>query len=199
MDRLLSPIRGRFAELVANMSGRDRKLFVGLVVTAYVLGLGGLWWLGNGQLASVQGSIDAQEHNLVLLNALAADQASAGEEAQKIERQLAKFAGQDLPSYLEKAAQKTGVTTNLQGVRDKSTTTDGSIEEHAYTVDLSKISLQQLTEFLYEVETTGYPLKIRSMKTKTVTLAGVKSLSVTMEISAFRLVDAATSTEEKSG
>lgn len=200
MYGLLAPIRARFADIIANMSARDRKLFVGLVVSGFVAALGGLWWIADEQLLSVQGSIDAQEHNLVLLNALAAEQASAGEQAQKIERQLTKFAGQDLPSFLEKAAEKTGVTTNLQGVREKSTTTEGNIEEHGYTVDLSKLSLQQLTEFLYEVETAGYPLKVRSMKTKAVTLAGVKTLSVTMEVSAFRLLEAKPeTTEEKAG
>lgn len=76
-------------------------------------------------------------------------------------------------------------------MREKGTTTEGTLEDKTYGVELSKLSLQQLVEFLHEVETSRYPLKIRNAKVKTQTLAGQKVLNVTLEVSAFRLVEAA--------
>jgi hypothetical protein len=66
---------------------------------------------------------------------------------------------------------------------------------------MSKVSLDQIVSFLYEIETAGYPLKIRSMKTKTATVSGAKVLNVSMEVSSFRLVadESAGAAEEKAG
>ncbi len=57
-----------------------------------------------------------------------------------------------------------------------------------FTVTLNDISLQQLSEFLYEAEASGYPLKIRNTKVKTHTKKDEKLLQVNMDISAFRAV-----------
>lgn len=199
MDRVFGPLKARFSDVLANMSPRDRKLFVGLIVGAYVVVLGGMYWLASRQLADVQSRIASAEQTLGLVTGLAADQESAGAEAKRIDEQMQKYEGQDLPSFVERAAQKTGVSSNLQGVREKQVVTDGPIEEHMFTVDVSKVSLQQLVEFLYEVETTGYPLKIRTMKTKVVSVSGVKMLNVSMEVSAFRLLAEGAPTEGGEG
>lgn len=194
-------LRARFGEMIGAMSKRDRVLFVGLVIGAYVVGVGGLWWLARGQLGDLQSRIDGQERNLTLLTSMADDQAQAADRVTKIDQQMAKYADQDLPAFVEKAAQKTGIASNLQGVREKQKATDGDIEETPFSVELSKVSLQQLTEFLYEIETAGYPLKVHTMKTRLVTVSGVKMLNVSMEIGAFRIVNEAapTATEEKPG
>lgn len=188
MERLFGPLKARFSDVLASMSPRDRKLFVGLVVGGYLVVLGGLFWFASRQLADVQSRIASAEQTLGLVTGLAADAESASADIKRIDEQMAKYAGQDLASFVERAAQKTGVSTNLQGVREKQVVTEGSVEEHMFTIDVAKVSLQQLVEFLYEIETTGYPLKIRTMKTKVVSVSGVKMLNVSMEVSAFRML-----------
>lgn len=201
MVHMMEGLRARFGEMIGAMSPRDRVLFVGLVVGAYVLGLGGLWWLARGELGDLQSRIEGQEHNLALLTVMADDQASAADSVQKIDAQMVKYADQDLPAFVEKAAQKTGIASNLQGVREKQKTTVGDIEETPFGVELVKVTLEQLVEFLYEIETAGYPLKVHTMKTRLVTVNGTKMLNVSMEVGAFRVVSTAatTSTEEKPG
>ncbi|MDP2314461.1 MAG: type II secretion system protein GspM [Pseudomonadota bacterium] len=196
---IVEPMRERFAQLVATMSPRDRTLFVGLVVFAVVALLGGAWWVSRSILGDVRSRVEQREETLALLSALAADQAEAAAQVETIEAELRKSDGQDLPSFIEKSAEKVGIATNLQGVREKQVVTEGSLEEKTYSVEVSKILLPQLTDFLYAIETGGYPLRVRSMKTKSVTTQGVKMLTVSMEISAFRLLDssAEASTEEE--
>ena len=186
---MVEPLRERFSELVATMSPRDRRLFVGLIVFAVVTVLGGAWWISSSILEDAQSRVAQREETLGLLQGLAADQAEALAQVETIEAELRKSEGQDLPSFIEKAADKVGIASNLQGVREKQVVTEGSLEEKTYTVELSKIQLAQLTDFLYQVETGGYPLRVRTMKTKVVTAAGVKTLTVSLEISAFRLTD----------
>ena len=197
MIGVFSALKGRFGELVANMSPRDRKLFVGLVLGFYLFSLGGLWWLANGVLDGQRSRVAAAELTLSSVRELAADEGAAAGQLARIDEQMARYAGQDLASFVEKAAQEVGVATNLQGVRERQAVTEGLVEEHSYSVELSKISLQQLVEFLYEIETTGYPLKVRSMKTKVVTVSGVKMLNVSLDLSAFKLV--AVAAEAKAG
>jgi type II secretory pathway component PulM len=191
MTTVLEPVRERFAELVASMSARDRSLLVGLLAFLVIAVGGGAWWLGRSALGDVRSRISQREDTVALLNGLASDNEEAAAQVKSIEDELRKSAGQDLPSFVEKAAEKTGISANLQGVREKQVSTEGTLEEKTYTVEVTKISLQQLTDFLYEVETGGYPLKVRSMKTKAITASGVKVLNVSMEVSAFRLLEAA--------
>ena len=191
MSRIVETLRGRFGDMVAAMTARDRKLFVGLVVFGYVAVVGGLLWVGRSQLGDLQSRVEAQEETLSLVTLLAAEQLDAADQITTIEDQLRKNATTDLPSFMEKATQKVGISAQLQGVREKGTTTEGTLEDKTYGVELSKLSLQQLVEFLHEVETSRYPLKIRNAKVKTQTLAGQKVLNVTLEVSAFRLVEAA--------
>lgn len=186
---MVEPMRARFAELVATMSTRDRTLFIGLVAFVLLSLFGGAWWIGRSILADVGSRVDQRVETLALLNGLAADQSAAASQVAEIEAELRKSDGQDLPSFIEKVAANTGLSTNLQGVREKQIITEGSLEEKTYSVELTKILLPQLVEFLHAVETGDYPLRVRTMKAKTVTTAGVKMLTVSMEISAFRLID----------
>ncbi len=186
---LMEPVRERFSELVATMSPRDRALFVGLVVFVVLALLAGGWWLGRSILGDVESRVAAREQTLVQLRALAAEHATASDSVAEIEADLRKNAGQDLPSFIEKKASEEGISANLQGVREKQIATEGTLEERTYTVEITKITLAQLTAFLYAIETDGYPLRVRSTKVKSITQQGVKLVNVSMEVSAFRLTD----------
>jgi type II secretory pathway component PulM len=197
---VLAPVRARFGQAVSSMSPRDRKLLVGLVIFGVACLLGGVWWFGSKELADVRSRVSDREGTLETVRSLLQTEAGARSEAEKIEDQLRKNAGEDLPSFVEKTASKAGVSASLSGVREKEQSVDGNLEERRYSVELKQLTLQQLTDLLYALETAGYPLKVRSMKTRTVTASGAKALNVTLEISAYRLVEdekAAPAAEEK--
>ncbi|MFN7145753.1 MAG: hypothetical protein ACK4YP_18405, partial [Myxococcota bacterium] len=153
VSTMMEPVRERFSELVATMSPRDRALFVGLVIFVLLALLGAGWWLGRSILGDVQSRVQAREEALATLEGLAAQNAAALEQVGEIEEELRRHAGQDLPSFIEKQAQGGGLSANLQGVREKQTITEGTLEEKVYTVELTKITLAQLTTFLHAIET----------------------------------------------
>lgn len=191
MKALFERLRARFGETVGGMSARDRNLFVGLIIAGYLVMVGGTFWLLRGVAGDARSRVASREETLALVQALASDQAEAADSVASIENELKRNATVDLPSFIEKSAQSVGISANLSGVREKATTATGTLEEKTYGVELVKLSLAQLVDFLHEVETSKYPLKVRSLKAKTQTSAGVKVLNVTLEMSAFRLLESA--------
>jgi hypothetical protein len=113
----------------------------------------------------------------------------------EIEEVLRQNESQDLPSFVEKAALKLGLGANLKAVKAKGTTTTGNIEEKAFTIEIDKVTVTQLTDLLFEMETTGYPLRIRSTRLKTSGPPGSRLLSGTLEVSRFKLDESGTTTE----
>lgn len=184
---MFEPVRSRFSALVADMSPRDRSLFLGLVIAAYLGALGVTAWGGKSLLSDVQSRISTKQTALTRLESMQSEYAANSARVVEIEDTLRTNANQDLASYVEKAAQKVGVGTNLKAVREKGVSTQGNLEEKSYTVDIDKVTLTQLTDFLFEIETNGFPMRIRTSRVKTSGAAGARLLSATFEISAFRL------------
>jgi type II secretory pathway component PulM len=186
----LAPAKTRFGELAATMSPRDRRLFVGLVVFLCGSVLAGAWWYLERSVASLDSRIIDREDKLDILDEMVAEFQAASETAGRIEEKLTEYAGQDLSAFIEATAKTTGIQQNLKGVREKGTSTEGSLERREYTVELDRVSLQQVTDFLYAIETSGYPLKIANAKFKTLTWGGQKVLQATFEVNAYSLPEA---------
>ena len=189
-------IRGRFEEAVGTLSARDRRLLGGMAVLVTMFMLGGGGWLASGRLSDIHMRIGEKEHTLMLLKSMKGDQESAAAQVERIEEALRQNAGRDLSAFVEQSAQNAGMAGNLQSVREKGATTDGNLEEKTYQAEISKVSLQQLNDFLHALETGGYPLRVQNLKVRTATSAGQKVLNATLEISAYRLIEEATGGKE---
>ena len=192
----LEAFEGRIQDALADMSPRDRMLAAGLVVAATVGLLGGGGWWMKGRLNTLDARLADHEETLRLIRVLAAEQGSTADTEKEIETLLQKNAGTDLSTYLEQAAERTNVRDRLDAVKEKSSSIDGNLEEKMYAVTLSKLTVEEMGNFLYELEGNGYPLKVRSFKSKTKTGANGKVLDLTLDISAFRLVEAAPAATE---
>lgn len=184
---ILAPAKARFGELAATMSPRDRRLFIGLVVFLCASLLGGAWWYLERSVADLDSRVADREDKLALLEEMVAEFQAASETAGRIEEKLTEYAGQDLSAFVEATAKTTGIQQNLKGVREKGSSTEGTLLRRDYTVELDRISLQQVTDFLYAIETSGYPLKVANAKFKTVTWGGQKVLQATFEVNAYSL------------
>ena len=191
----MTALRARFASVQARVEGildgmspRDRSLLIGLVgFFAIVVVLGGAWAM-NGKLGSMEKMRDARIEDLNYVNRSLTEYQEAQINLEQIEKDMARFEGQDLSSFLEKAADSAEIRDRLDSVRENSVVEMGDLEEKNYSVKLSRVSLDQMVSFLYQVEGTGYPLKITSAKFKRVKVSGDWLLNVTLEIAAYRLI-----------
>ncbi|MDG1481708.1 MAG: hypothetical protein P8R54_19085 [Myxococcota bacterium] len=191
----VAAIQERLQDLLASMSSRDRTMFIGLVIFAGVLVVGSGAYLMNRSISGLESRIDSQEHTLQIMKAMASDYEESSEKSAQIEKELASNTNNDLSAFLEKSAKTTGIDDRLDAVKEKSTSSDGVLQEKLYAVSLSKLELTELSEFIYEIETAGFPLKILTMKVKTRSKKGEKTLSVDLDIAAYTLLE----TEESEG
>ena len=177
-------------DLLASLAPRDRTLLVGLFTAGTLaIVLGGGWWMSSS-LAGLRSRVADRAETLRLMQLMAADHASALEEATAIEEEVRKHAGTELPAYLEQAATRSGVTDRLNNVQDKGiVAAEGALQETRYSVSLSDLTTDELANFLYEVESNGFPLKIRNTKVRARTRREERTLTVDMDISAFRLLE----------
>lgn len=192
MSSLSTRIRAlsdRALDLVADMTPRDRMLLIGLVAGAVLLSVGGAGWWMSSTLSDLRGRISEREQSLLNVQLSRAQYEAAAVEAAQIEQQLRANAGTDLSSFLEKAATAAQVKEKLDSVREKSSATEGNIEEKLHSVSLRKLTTEELSNLLLEIETAGYPLRIKTLSVKARKRSDEVTLNVDMDISAYRVLD----------
>ena len=180
-------ILDRIQDVLADMTPRDRMLLLSLTIALLVAIVAGSSYAMKKSLDTLEGRVKERANDVQFVYTTAQEYADAQANLQVLEADLQKTSSVDLSAFLEQAAQKASIDSP-DSVREKSSTTEGNLEEKQFTVTLNDISLQQLSEFLYEAEASGYPLKIRTTKVKTRTKKDEKLLQVNMDISAFRAV-----------
>lgn len=189
--KLLEPVRTRFGAMVAEMSPRDRTLFLGLLVLGYAGAIGMTLWLTNTAVGDARSRVDAREVALSRLQLLEAQYLENAGTVEQIEALLRENANQDFQAYVEKAAQKAGISGNLKAVREKGMTQDGTLQVKTFNVEVDKVTLQQLTDFLYAVEAGGFPLRINTSRIKASGQPAAKLVTASLEIHAYRLEESA--------
>jgi type II secretory pathway component PulM len=187
MRERFDDILDRIQDVLADMTPRDRTLLFGLTIAVLVALVVGSSYAMKRSLDSLETRVNERAMDVQYVYTTAQEYADAQANLQVLEADLLKTSAVDLSAFLEQAAQKASIDSP-DSVREKSSTTEGNLEEKQFTVTLNDISQQQLAEFLYEAEASGYPLKIRTTKVKTRTKKDEKLLQVNMDISAFRAV-----------
>jgi hypothetical protein len=145
----------------------------------------------------MQSRLDDRSETLRLIGVMADDEKLNAEKAGQIEAELKRHSGTDLSSYLEQTAEKVGVRDRLDSVKEKQAIVDGNLEEKLYAVALSKLTVTEMSKLVKELESNGYPLKVRSLKLKTRNSGDEKLIDMNLDISAWRVVDDAAATKSE--
>lgn len=189
LDRF-QPLADRARDQLAAMSPRDRKLLLGLGIGGALLVVFGGIFLMKGALDAREAKVADRQETLRRVHLLAADFADSQAQAEQIEAKIAEHAGTDMSAYLEQVASRTNVGDRLDAVRQKATSEEGTLQETIYAVSLSKLGQSELATFLYELESTGYPLQVRTMTVKSRRRADEVTLNVDLDIAAYKLISA---------
>jgi hypothetical protein len=159
--------------------------------------IGGSGWWVNGRLHDMQARLDDRSETLRLIGVMADDEKLNAEKAGQIEAELKRHSGTDLSTYMEQTAEKVGVRDRLDSVKEKQAIVDGNLEEKLYAVALSKLTVTEMSKLVKELESNGYPLKVRSLKLKTRNSGDEKLIDMNLDISAWRVVDDAAATKSE--
>ncbi len=187
--RPFQPLQDRLRNTLEGMSARDRALLYLMVIFFILVGLG-LGTMGvRSHLGRLEETLDTRRGQLTMVREMAVEYADGTEQLAEVEEKLRTHRSTTLSAFLEKSADKVQIRDSLKQVKERSSTTLESLEEKQYTAQLRPVTLEQLVGFLYEVETSGYPLLIKTLTAKTITISGVKNLDVTLDISAYKLLE----------
>jgi general secretion pathway protein M len=141
---------------------QKRALTIGLIFVAgaVLLQFAVFPWLDLRQ--KVQTSIKANEKTLRELTTLGREYAvlrRSSEAMRKvIEQRPPGFA---LYSYLEKKANETGLKAHIKAINPLKPTAVGAYEETAVEIKIENLTIKQLTDFLYNVESPEQMVRIR--------------------------------------
>ncbi len=166
------------------LSPRDRKLGGGLVAFLALLFVGGLWWTLSGILAA---HVRSSNEKLGQIQALQAEYAGAAETLASQETRIKQFADQPVGAWIERLAQENDVATQLRAVNETSAEVVGSLRQTHYKVELKQAQYDAMLEFLYALETGGYPARVEQASIRT-TVAGrerAKVYDLTLELVAY--------------
>jgi general secretion pathway protein M len=112
----------------------------------------------------VQNAISASEKTLRELSVLGAEYGVLRQRSEEIRRVIDRRPpGFALFSYLEKRAGDAGVKTNIKSINPLKSTPAGAYEESVVEVKLDKLTMKQLTDFLYQVESPTDLVRVRKM------------------------------------
>jgi type II secretory pathway component PulM len=185
----LAPLYERVEAILQGMAPRDRKLLLGLLLVVVVVLYGGSFWVMSGFLEDLDDDVNTRQSTLAFLVTEGAGYDDTRAQAEQIEEQLREQAGKSLSSYLEKAAEKSDIKDQLDRVDEKSIVAIGDLETQRVEVSISKVTLEQLANFLYEVESGDFPLRIQSTNVRVKKSRDGRLLNVKFDIDAFRLLE----------
>jgi general secretion pathway protein M len=112
----------------------------------------------------VRGAIAGSEKTLRELAIRSAEYGVLRQRSEEIRRVIERRPpGFALFSYLEKRADDAGVKTNIKSINPLKSTPAGAYEETAVEMRLDKLTMKQLTDFLYLVESREELVRIRKI------------------------------------
>ena len=173
---------------LTSLSERDRKLLLGLAAATLLTVIIGAAFAMNSMLDSVYAKVEYREDALRRATVMAVEFQSNEETSQRIAEKLEEHKASNLSAFLEKTAQTVGIADRLDSVKASSTSINGELEETLYAAQFSKLSLEEATNFLFEIETSGYPLIVQSTRLKTRRLKGERLIKMSIDIAAYKPV-----------
>lgn len=177
-------------DTMAGLSDRDRKLLIGLLGGMFVALLVGGFYLMNSALGRIESQIEYRQDALMRAQGMALEFQANETKAAQIGEKLEEYKAANLSAFLEKAAQTVGIADNLDSVKATSSSVNGDLEETIYSAQLSSLSLEAATNFLYEIETSGFPLVVQTARFKSRTKKGEKLIKLDLDIAAYKLISA---------
>lgn len=130
--------------------------------------------------------IKAKESNLTELNSLKNEYKERQSETRRMERQIKKSAKNlTLPSLLENLAKATNLKEKMTGLKANETIKSKTYIENSVEISLKGIALDELMEFIYNLETLPYMIKVKGFKIKTTYGKAPKKINLTLRVSLF--------------
>lgn len=184
-------IRTQAMDIFSSLPQRDRFLVIIVTAILFFGGIGAAIYSMTTSLRARDKELETLDVNIELLQIIQTEREIVQVKVEEIELALAENATTDLSAFLEKAATEAGFNPKEKSmqVREKSTVTDGSLQEKIFSVSLTKLSTEEFSRFLLKTETSGYPLQIRNSTIKRDKRGEEITLNVNLDIAAYKMLE----------
>ncbi len=179
---IVGAVQAQFDQL----SPRDRRLLAGLLAFFGLLFVVFVAMTLRGRLDDKASRVVAHKETLSAMHELQREYAFAAARIEQAEARLREFGSKPLQAYVEETARRVDATDELAVSRQQSEVVQG-VEQTRYKVELRRVPLDAAVQFIYDLETGGYPLRVDAADFKTVTVQGEKFVRVTLELTSYAL------------
>ena len=177
----------RSLSAVIALSPRDQFLLGGLIISVLsILSVGGIMWLWQS-VSGLEMKLENADEALITIEMLKSEQLDNVAKISSQEELLRSHEGTSLSAFLESKAQEIGIRDKLSAVRESSSAAGELLQEKRYTVSLKNLSTEEFSKFVYEIESTNYPLIIQTTTIKRRKIRDEITLNVTLDISVYSL------------
>lgn len=184
MNRLTA-LLDRIVETIEDLSPRDRRIALALVGIVVVLFVGGITWGLQGVLSDRASRVRVAKEHLVEAQDLAAEYEGLALRLGDVEARMGQFKPSQINTYVEGWAGAAGVLPMLKEVRETGAETVGDYRKRDYRVEIQEAPLEGLVRFLHAVETSPYPIKVRSAHLKARSRKDERPLDLQLELVTF--------------
>lgn len=164
----MSGVFARISAQVEALSTRDRRLLTAMASFGMIAFVTLFWYFLSGILDDRASRVIEAKKRLAVVQDLEQEYQKAAQQISSAESRLGAYTGQPFAAHAEKIAANNAVTEGLRAVQEAGSETVGSIRQTHYKVELKGISYGDANNFLYELETSGYPVTVQSARYKSV-------------------------------
>lgn len=173
----------RIEGVVETLSPRDRKLLGGLALSLSVGFVILLWTTLYNVLQDRAGRVRDAKTQLGEALALQEAYVSAAAVLRAQEGRLRQHAGTPVTAFVEKLASEAELSGALKSVNERGKPEQvGSISQATWTIDLLKAPLDAIVEFVFELETSGYPIAVQEATFKASGKPGAKVIDLKLDV-----------------
>ncbi len=165
-----------------SLSGRDRKLLAFLVLFFSLVGTSILWFNLRGSLEDKASRVRSAKDNLEIIVVMEEMYLEAAATILASEERLKTSGGERLDAFVEKIAVQTDVRDALHSVDARGTEKVGNLSQTRYELQLRKLPLTNALDFLYDLETSGYPVSVKRATFKSVFVSGSRLVNVNADV-----------------
>lgn len=170
------------------LSPRDRKLLAGLLSFFGLLFVGFVALTLRGRLEDKASRVVAAKSTLEAMQELQKEYVVGSKRVDQATERLKQFNNKPLSAYVEETARKVQASDQLSVSKQQSENQSG-FEQTKYKVDLRRVPLDAGLQIIYDLETSGYPLKVDSAEFRTIRIKDEVMVHLTLEITAYSLAE----------
>lgn len=182
-------VLGRLQNAFDGLAPRERRMIALLTALLAIVACGGMYFVLSGALEDVASRVKQQKDSLEVLQVAAAQYDEAVQRIDAAEERLAEYKDQRFKPFVEQEASKLGV--ELGPITDQGDEAVGTVKQTTFKVELKRLQLETALDFLYALETSGYPLSVQNARFKRLKRGEDILITLTLEVVAYSLVEGA--------